>query len=48
MIKKSYLVPETEVIVLKPDGNILQGSDFSTVDPAVEGMIVVEGEWLEI
>ena len=46
MIKKSYLVPETEVIVLKPEGNILQGSDFSTVNPAVEGLIEVEGEWV--
>lgn len=44
MTKNTYLVPETEVIELKPEGNLLQGSDLT--NQSVEGMIVVEGEWV--
>ena len=47
MRKKSlYLAPESEVIELKPDGNLLTGSDFGTTDPSVEAMITIEGEWI--
>lgn len=44
MTKNTYLVPETEVIELKPEGNLLQGSDINS--QSVEGLIVVEGEWV--
>lgn len=44
MTKKTYLAPETEVIELKPEGNLLTGSDLNSIP--VEGMIEVEGEWV--
>lgn len=44
MKKNTYLAPETEVIELKPEGNLLAGSDFNS--EIVEGMIVVEGDWV--
>lgn len=43
MTKKTYLAPETEVIELKPEGNLLTGSDLNS--ESVEGMIVVDGVW---
>ena len=47
MRKKSlYLAPESEVIELKTEGTLLEGSDFGTSDPSVEAMITVEGEWI--
>lgn len=44
MNKLLYVVPESELIELKPDGIILGGSELDA--SGVEGLIGVEGEWI--
>ena len=46
MKKQSYLTPELEVILFKPEGNLLTGSETGLNATDVEALELIAGEWV--